>query len=639
MDSSEYLSKSEEIIGSQIQKSIEIIKTYINNYSLIPVLEKAFINDNFIYKKEDGTTNEDCKLCLYIGDLFLTYQKEKTLQLPNNEQVETVFNCFLELVQLSMTKEMIMNNSDLSSIDYKVQFKYTERSFYINIMSEIINHVIDEKWFSLFYSKTGFYLKDIFTFNFIYKGLLYDRFKQEKTSLFSLTFEELFSEFKNLDNSITETRLHTFIEYFSCKESSNTDYLPSVDNPLIHKPIIQTQDYIICCDSLILIKNSFFIIENELKKDEKLFSEYGNSKGEKFEKSVQSIFQKLFVDADFYSGLEYITPEDKKLREVDLLIDTGNYLLIVESKGRSFQENAKHGNDGSYNRSVNNVIKDAHEQCKITYNFLDTNDKVYFKKKDEKYEFSKKNYLDIYLITVELDNLDAITADIYKTLGVFEPNPIITFSLYDLVIIQDILEKGSIFLNYLEQRRGVIKEKKITSATELDYLSYYIHTGMFYDKQDEILKDDFTFITIGNFSNEFDEYYFCETNVKPHYPQLPESTLFFSQLRQCNNKLGFNIEKEVFKANLETQKNLFQKIEELKNQARIRGQSSIFSFVLETSKMGLSIICYNESNMIPNSNYFRNYIHDKQVNYSIQNWFFIVFSLVPYKVHTIIFER
>ena len=70
MENSEYLNKPKEIVDSHIHKSIEIIKTYINNYSLIPVLEKAFINDNFIYKKEDGTTNEDCKLGLYIGDLF-----------------------------------------------------------------------------------------------------------------------------------------------------------------------------------------------------------------------------------------------------------------------------------------------------------------------------------------------------------------------------------------------------------------------------------------------------------------------------------------------------------------------------------------------------------------------------------------
>ncbi len=639
MNDTEHLSKTKEIIHSQMQKFIETIKSYINSYSLIPVLEKAFINDNFIYKKDDGSANEDCKLCLYIGDLYLTYQKDKELELPTKEQVEEIFNCFLELVQLSMTEEILINDTSLASIDYKVQFKYTERSFYINIMSEIINNVVDEKWLLLFYSKTGFHLKDLFTFNFVYKGLLYDRFQKAESTLFSITLEELFLAIKELDNSISKARLRAFVDYFSCKESSNFDYLPSVNSSLIHKPIIQTKDYIICCDSLSLIKDSFFIIEKELKSDGKLFSEYGNSKGKNFEKMVQTIFQKFFPDADFFSGLEYITPTDKKLREVDLLIDTGNYLIIVESKGRSFQENAKHGNDGSYKRSISNVIKEAHEQCKIAYNYLETNDKVYFKNKEEKYEFSKKKYLDIYLITIELDNLDAITADIYKTLEVFEPTPIITFSLYDLIIIQDILEKGSIFLNYLEQRRGVIKQKKITSATELDYLSYYIHTGMFYDKQDEIIKDEFTFMTIGNFSNELDEYYFCKTDEKPHYPLISESVLFFQQLRQCNNKLGFTIEKEILKANLETQRNLLLQIEGLKNQAKIRGRSSVFSFILESNTMGISIICYNNNNLIPHQNFFRHYIHVKQAKCLIQNWFFVVYSLSPYGIHTIIYER
>lgn len=639
MSDTEFLGNSKEIVDYQIRDFIGKIRLYINKYSLIPVIEKAFINDNFIYKKDDGTTNEDCKLCLYVGDLYLTYQKDKILPEPSQEQAEDIYNCFFKLVKLSMLRETLINNSSQSSIDYKVQFKYTERSFYIDIMAEIINNVIDEKWLLLFFTKTGFYLKDIFTFNFVYKGLLYDRFKQATPSLLSLTFEEIFMAFKELDNSITETRLRAFIDYFSCKESSNDSFLPSVENPLIQKPIIQNKDYIICCDSLILIKNTFFIIEKELKEDKKILSEYGNSKGYNFEKMVQSIFQKLFPDASFYSELEYITSENKKLREVDLLIDTGNYLLIVESKGRSFQENAKKGNEGSYKRSIKNVIKDAHEQCIVVYNYLTSNDRVNFKKKDEQYEFSKNNYFDIYLITIELDNLDAITADIYKTIEVYEANPIVTFSLYDLIIIQDILEKGSLFLNYLEQRRGVIKQKKITSVTELDYLSYYIHNGMFYDKQDEILKDDFTFISIGNFSNELDEYYFFETKEKPHYPLLSESIHFFQQLRQCNNKLGFTIEKEILSANSETQKDFFLRIEELKKQASIRGKSSVFSFVLETNKMGISIICYDNSIMIPPSNYFRNYIHDKQEKCSVKNWFLIIYSLMPYKIHTILFER
>lgn len=143
-------------IEPQIQECVSKIKDYISNYSLLPVLEKAFINDNFIYEKPDGTVNDDCKLTLYVGDLFLTYQKNKNLPMPTEEQVEMVFNSLIELLDLSMTKEMFDGNTDIDSINYKVLFKYTERSFYVSVMLEICKNILDEKWLLHFSRKQVF---------------------------------------------------------------------------------------------------------------------------------------------------------------------------------------------------------------------------------------------------------------------------------------------------------------------------------------------------------------------------------------------------------------------------------------------------------------------------------------------------
>lgn len=623
------------IIEPKINKCIEQLKDFINHFSLLPVLEKTYINDNFIYVKDNGATNEDCKLSLYVGDLFLTYQKDKNLKIPTTEQTETIFNLLLELVRFSMAKDMMENRTDISSIDYKTLFKYTERSFYIQVMVDICQNVLDEKWLQYFYNETGFYLQDVFTFNFVYKSILYDRYEKNNCSLFSFSVEELLCEFKKLDNSISKERLNSFINYFTCKDSNNSDYLISVNNPLKHRPIIHIDSQIICCDSLILIKDVFFLLEEVIKKDEKFFTEYGTDKGNNFEKLVQTIFNRFFPNASFYSGLEYIT-EDKKQHEADLIIDTGNYLIIVESKGRSFQENAKKGNFGSYKRSIENTIKKAHEQCKTTYNYILSKDNVVFKKKEEDYSFSKKSYFDIYLVTVELDNLDSITSDIHKTLDVFETNPIITFSIYDLLIFQDILERGSLFLNYLDQRRGSIKQKKTSASIELDYLSYYINTGLFFDKQEEILRDEFSELSIGNFSDEIDKYYFGEIKEKPKYPIEIGLYSLFQQLEKCNSKISLTIEKELTSTDSKTQKNIVSQIEKLKQQAQIRFQSSVFSFVLESKIMGISFICFSNKYLIPDTNYFFKYIKEKKSSCSVHRWILIVFSLNPYEVTKIL---
>ena len=77
------------------------------------------------------------------------------------------------------------------------------------------------------------------------------------------------------------------------------------------------------------------IFEYEFKKNEKedelLRTEYGKSKGEKFEELVYGIFQTLFNNAEIYHNLTYCTP-DKVKHESDVIVDTGNYLLIVEVK-------------------------------------------------------------------------------------------------------------------------------------------------------------------------------------------------------------------------------------------------------------------------------------------------------------------
>ena len=288
----------------------------------------------------------------------------------------------------------------------------------------------------------------------------YEKCSTEQNILF-FTKEELFAYISERSRiEFTMDRFEKLLDYFELKESNNTNFLPRPDNPVSKKPIFKYEDKYICCNPLRLIKNELLIFEDEFKKnqkeDELLRTEYGKSKGEKFEELIYGIFQALFNNAEIYHNLTYCTP-DKVKHESDVIVDTGNYLLIVEAKSKSFQEKGKQGNERSYKKSIYNLISDAHEQCKTTYEYIINNDNAQFNNGKETVIISKKNYLDIYLITVELENLDSITSDLYETIEIYEKCPILTFSIYDLYLIFDILEKGSLFLIYLEQRRKCFK--------------------------------------------------------------------------------------------------------------------------------------------------------------------------------------
>ena len=58
---------------------------------MTPVLERAFINDNYIYKNGNRVPNDDALISDYIADLFLSFQKDKSLDKPAEEIVNTDF--------------------------------------------------------------------------------------------------------------------------------------------------------------------------------------------------------------------------------------------------------------------------------------------------------------------------------------------------------------------------------------------------------------------------------------------------------------------------------------------------------------------------------------------------------------------
>lgn len=637
----DFFKKSKQVFSQSINDSVIKLKLYVSKYSLFPVLEKAFINDNFIYKKENGVQNEDFLLSDYITDLYLSFQKDKTLEIPSEEIVNSIFETCMEIVRSSMAVAMFSSNEIDKFINHNILFQYTERTFFIPIQQQILKNILDKKFLDIFFERTGFYLDDIYLF---YLGLIsfihnkYEKCSTEQNILF-FTKEELFAYISERSRiEFTMDRFEKLLDYFELKESNNTNFLPRPDNPVSKKPIFKNEDKYICCDPLRLIKNELLIFEDEFKKnqkeDELLRTEYGKSKGEKFEELIYGIFQALFNNAEIYHNLTYCTP-DKVKHESDVIVDTGNYLLIVEAKSKSFQEKGKQGNERSYKKSIYNLISDAHEQSKTTYEYIMNNDNAQFNNGKESLIISKKNYLDIYLITVELENLDSITSDLYETIEIFEKCPILTFSIYDLYLIFDILEKGSLFLIYLEQRRKCLLEKKIHTSTELDYLSTFLIRDLIFDKRHGF-EGNFDMISLSGCSTNIDDYY-LQGKKKPQRKIAVGSNIFLKQINDCDGKVGFTIEKEFLTASLKTQKDILNKIRGLQKQAS-KGKSSVFSYILESNTMGISIICYKNETFISSLDTIRYYVEEKKYEYNMNHWAFIGFTLKPYKVKVLYFE-
>ena len=81
----EFSEKTLKRASKKLEEDIDRLKFYINNYSLLPVLEKAFINDNFIHEKQKGVQNDDFLISDYnIIQFFCSFIPHINMELITN---------------------------------------------------------------------------------------------------------------------------------------------------------------------------------------------------------------------------------------------------------------------------------------------------------------------------------------------------------------------------------------------------------------------------------------------------------------------------------------------------------------------------------------------------------------------------
>ena len=139
-----------------------------------------------------------------------------------------------------------------------------------------------------------------------------------------------------------------------------------------------------------------------------------------------------------------------------------------------------------------------------------------------------------------------------------------------------------------------------------------------------------------SFLTNIDDYY-LQGKKKPQRKIAVGSNNFLKQINDCDGKVGFTIEKEFLTASLKTQKDILNKIRGLQKQAS-KGKSSVFSYILESNTMGISIICYKNETFISSLDTIRYYVEEKKYEYNMNHWAFIGFTLKPYKVKVLYFE-
>lgn len=231
--------------------------------------------------------------------------------------------------------------------------------------------------------------------------------------------------------------------------------------------------------SLDLIWESF---EKVARGDQEFYDKrYQRKKAQWLENRAATHFTKMFPPDRIYRKLNYPNPDksDGSSAELDLAVDWGPFLLLIEAKAKQFRMESQLGDVGRLRTDIKSNVEDAFEQARRAVNYISSSTSPEFIERDtgRKLTINKSRIRRTYLITISQHHLSGLATELssLKELGLFtnEEYPI-AISEGDLDIVSEFCDAPDIFLHYIERRLAIQKQSIEISADELDFFGAYL---------------------------------------------------------------------------------------------------------------------------------------------------------------------
>jgi len=175
--------------------------------------------------------------------------------------------------------------------------------------------------------------------------------------------------------------------------------------------------------SLDLIWESF---EKVARGDQEFYDKrYQRKKAQWLEDRAAKHFLKMFPPDRIYRKLNYPNPDksDGSSAELDLAVDWGPFLLLIEAKAKQFRIESQLGDVGRLRTDIKSNVEDAFEQARRAVYYISSSTSPEFIERDtgRKLTIKKGRIRRTYLITISQHHLSGLATELssLKELGFF----------------------------------------------------------------------------------------------------------------------------------------------------------------------------------------------------------------------------
>lgn len=275
-----------------------------------------------------------------------------------------------------------------------------------------------------------------------------------------------------------------YIEFFSCKLGScNALYnSPMDDNIIFRRPIINTGDnsYFVPIPDLLFRLHILFdsLLKNE-GDGSKIRQRYKKLKSDYLEKKTAEYLERIFPKRCMFRNLKYPNSESGSPKEIDILVQYDNKILVIECKSGTLAKSSRRGAKLSLVDDLKRLIEEANEQGASAIEYIRTSRRAIFVEKN-----GKRKYLEInaketnfFVVNITFEPLWMIATDLTNLhpLGLFAKNKYPwSVNLFDLDMITRCISSPTIFIHYLKNRMDAQEQNIFLAPSEMEYLVWYL---------------------------------------------------------------------------------------------------------------------------------------------------------------------
>lgn len=307
--------------------------------------------------------------------------------------------------------------------------------------------------------------------------------------------------------------------------------LPTQDHPLRRKPYIEHNGRFLAPSYILVDWAIQPALEGHLKNiGGRVWERYhGHRHDYVLARSVQALKTAMpACQAEMHLDYELTSGSAHGVCELDALVKYDSAAFLLEVKGAPLSWPSRRGAPQRFARDMKRLLGQTHVQAIRAREYVEqTVEPIFLSRRNRRaVVLDKKGVTDIFAISVTLEPIGHLSALVKaeEELGISDrAGQSWMVSLYDLLVITDLLDIPATFTHYLKRRLRISKQAFLEAHDELDFFGYYLKRGLYFDGKSDIAPADFFRLT--SQTTEIDSYYFYKMGMSRTPAEKPTQAM------------------------------------------------------------------------------------------------------------------